>query len=54
MSKRIITITEFADELEQRLKTDKTVDCCKKELLNLAKIIREKIGSEKIEVDWKD
>jgi NAD-dependent SIR2 family protein deacetylase len=54
MSKRTITITEFADELEQRLKAEKTVDCCKNELLTLAKIIREKIGSEKIDVDWKD
>ena len=54
MSKKVITIREFADELETRLKDGRTVDCCKTELLNLAEIIRHKIGDEKIEVDWKD
>jgi len=54
MGKRIITIKEFADELEARLNKNQTVDCCKTELINLASIIRNKIGDEKIEVDWKD
>lgn len=54
MSKKVITIRQFADELETRLNNNKTVDCCKAELLNLASIIRNKIGDEKIEVDWKD
>ena len=54
MSEKIITIREFADELEKRLKNGKTVDCCKEELLNLAVLIRDKIGDETIKVHWKD
>ncbi len=49
-----ITIAEFAKELKLRLNNGKTVDCCKPELLNLADIISEKIGQEKILVTWKD
>jgi len=54
MSEKVITIREFADELTRRLQHGQTVDCCRDELLNLAKIIREKIGDEKISVHWKD
>ncbi len=54
MSEKTITIREFAGELEKRLKEGQTVDCCKDELLNLAGIIKHKIGDEKIQVHWKD
>ncbi len=54
MSKKIITIKEFSDELTVRLMKGETVDCCREELLKLAKIVKEKIGNEKIEVNWKD
>ncbi|MDC7241334.1 MAG: hypothetical protein PQJ50_13340 [Spirochaetales bacterium] len=54
MSEKLITVREFADELTKRLNEGKTIDCCKKELLNLAALAREKMGSEKILVDWKD
>lgn len=54
MSEKTITVKEFADELVKRLENGKTVDCCKKELLNLAALASEKIGSEKIKVDWKN
>ncbi len=49
-----ITIAEFAQELKARLNNGKTVDCCKEELLRLADIITDKIGSEKIKVTWKE
>jgi len=49
-----ITMTEFADELTQRLKRGKTVDCCREELLRLAVILKEKIPEEKIRVNWKE
>lgn len=49
-----ITIAQFAQELTERLQDGKTVDCCKEELLRLAKIIAEKIGDEYIEVNWKE
>lgn len=52
--KKEITIAEFADELKVRLNKGKTVDCCKEELLTLADIIKEKIGGEKITVNWKE
>ena len=52
--KKEITIAEFAKELKVRLNNGKTVDCCKEELLTLADIITDKIGSEKISVTWKD
>ncbi len=51
---REITITQFAKELKQRLQEGRTVDCCKEELLRLADMITEKMGSEKIRVTWKD
>jgi hypothetical protein len=54
MAKKKITLKEFADELELRLKAGKTVDCCKQELINLAGIIRKKLPGEVIEVDWKE
>ncbi|MEA5032784.1 MAG: hypothetical protein VB025_11630 [Sphaerochaeta sp.] len=49
-----ITIAQFAKELKQRLQEGRTVDCCKEELLRLADMITEKMGSEKIRVNWKD
>lgn len=54
MAKRKISITQFADELEERLNNNKTVDCCKDELLNFASMARQKMGSEMIEVNWQD
>ena len=51
--KKEITIKKFAKELKKRLKEGQTVDCCKKELLSLVKIIKDKIPDEKIEVEWK-
>lgn len=52
--KKTIDLETFAKELRERLNQDKTVDCCKEELLNLADIIEKKLPQEKIEVTWKD
>ena len=54
MSKKMITISELADELQERLMNNRTVDCCKNELMNLVNIARQKIGNEMIEVNWQD
>ena len=54
MAKKTITLKVFADELVSRLNKGQTVDCCKAELINLAKIVKEKLGDETIEVNWKD
>ena len=52
--KKEITITQFADELMKRIDDAKTIDCCKDELKSLANIAKDKIGNEKITVNWKD
>ena len=49
-----ITIREFADELVERLKAEKTVDCCKNELMSLADIVKKEIPDLPITVEWKD
>ncbi len=54
MTKKKISIATLADELTLRLNSEKSVDCCKDELLNLAAIAKEKIGSEMIEVTWSE
>ena len=50
--KKEITIREFADELAERLNSDKTVDCCRQELLNLAEIVKDKLPEHPITVEW--
>ncbi len=52
--KKVITISEFAAELEKRIGAAKTIDCCKEEILNLAQIAKENIGDKNIEVNWKE
>ncbi len=41
MSQKEITLAEFSDELKERLSKNKSVDCCKDELLRLADIVKE-------------
>ena len=52
--KKKITIDLFADELIERIEKEKSIDCCKEEIVNLAKIAKENIGQMLIEVNWKD
>lgn len=52
--KKIITITEFADELIERIDKSKDIQCCKVEIKNLAKLAKQRMGTEKIEVNWKE
>ena len=52
--KKEITINEFADDLIARINKGKTIDCCKEELLLLAQIAKERIGDQKITVNWKE
>lgn len=54
MTKKLITISALADELKLRLNSNKTIDCCKEELINLANIAKDKIGQEMVEVNWKE
>lgn len=54
MTQKKITVAALADELSVRLENNKSVDCCKSELMNLANLAKEKIGAEMVEVNWKD
>lgn len=54
MPKKEITIREFIDDLEKRIKEGKTIDCCRDDLLRLTEIAKEKLGKEKIVVNWVD
>jgi len=47
-----ITIKQLCDELKKRIEKEKTIDCCKDEIINLANIATEKIGHEKVTVQW--
>jgi hypothetical protein len=51
---KMITVSELAQELKIRLEKGKGVDCCRDELLRLADLAAEKIGDEKILVNWKE
>ncbi len=52
--KKKITVSTLAEELIDRLNSNKTVDCCKDELINLALLAKDKIGQEMVEVSWED
>ncbi|MDH4200596.1 MAG: hypothetical protein OEV66_09475 [Spirochaetia bacterium] len=52
--KKEITVRELCQELKKRVGEAKTIDCCKEEIVNLANLASEKMGHEKIMVDWVD
>ena len=52
--KRKVPVRQFLDELVKRIEDEETIDCCKEEIVQFAKIAREKMGDETIEIDWKD
>lgn len=52
--KKIISISQFADELIKRVEQEKDIECCKEEIVNLAKIAKQSIGQQMIEVTWKE
>ncbi|MBK7401503.1 MAG: hypothetical protein IPJ34_35930 [Myxococcales bacterium] len=49
-----ITVKELADELCARIDSTKGIDCCKEEIKRLAVLAGQKLGNEKILVDWKE
>ena len=52
--KKVLSITEFCDELVSRIDEKKTIDCCVEEIKNLAMIAKKEIGQKTIEVNWKE
>lgn len=51
--KKKIKIREFTEELIRRVENSQEIECCKEEIVNLAKIAGEKLGEQLIEVNWK-
>lgn len=52
--KRQVPISDFVEELIQRIDSAKTIDCCKEEIKLFAELARTKMPDETIEIDWKD
>lgn len=52
--KKKVTINEFITELLERIDNAKDINCCKTEIKVFADYVREKIGDDKIEIDWKE
>lgn len=49
-----VTMSQFADDLIQRIDKHKTIDCCKEEIKKLAQMAKEHMKDKTISVDWKD
>lgn len=52
--KKEITVAEFITELLDRIDTAKDINCCKAEIKVFADYVKEKIGEDKIEIEWKE
>lgn len=52
--KKEITVKKFTELLIMRIEAAKDINCCEDEIRKLAKMASEKMGNEKIEVDWVD
>ncbi len=50
--KQQVKIKDFADALLKRIKNDETIDCCKEEIEKLAKLIKDKLPEETLEMEW--
>lgn len=49
-----VTIRDFCEELLERIENAKDINCCKEEIRTFAKYVVEKLGDDKIEINWKD
>ena len=52
--KKEIAISEFVKELLNRIEDAKDINCCKEEIQTFCEYVVEKIGDDKILVNWKD
>ena len=52
--KKEITIREFVDELLDRIENAEDINCCKDEIKTFAGYVKDKLGDDKIAVEWKD
>jgi len=52
--KKEITINEFVKELLERIEKAEDINCCKSEIQIFADYVKQKIGGDTIEIEWKD
>jgi hypothetical protein len=52
--KKEITVRQFAQELVTRIDSAKGIDCCKEEILALARLAEKEIPDRTLSVNWKD
>ena len=52
--KKTITISQFVEDLIKRIDEHKDIDCCREDIKSFARHVRDRIGGENIEVEWKD
>ena len=49
-----VPIRDFVDELLRRIENKQTIDCCVEEIRVFARLVRDRLGDETIEIEWKD
>ena len=52
--KKEVSIKEFVDELLSRIDNAKDINCCREEIKVFADYVTQKIGNDKILIDWKE
>jgi hypothetical protein len=52
--KKEIPISDFVKELMKRIEDAKDINCCKEEIKTFCKYVVEKLGDEKILINWKE
>ena len=52
--KKEVSIKEFVTELLSRIDDAKDINCCREEIKVFADYVTQKIGDDKILIDWKE
>lgn len=49
-----VPIKDFVDELLKRIDAKQTIDCCMDEIKVFARLVRDRMGDETIEIEWQE
>lgn len=52
--KKEVPIKDFVKELLLRIEEAKDINCCKEEISTFCEFVVDKLGEEKITINWKD
>jgi len=52
--KKEVPISDFVKELMARIEDAKDINCCKDEIKSFCEFVVEKLGDEKILINWKE